>query len=298
MNGLAFTANCFGLRWLSDLPLKSFDPAAEPDADAETAAISVTLVDTLPHREAKRTVGRAAITEDGFRFCWNEEATFDMAGGSAIAVLPGPGWTGELPPSFFSSVAGLTMAWRGLTVLHASSVVIGGKAWLVGGRAGAGKSTLVAALVDGGAAFLSDDLTVLENGFACRGRAAMRLHPGSAAQIDSLRRAEVPDDPRGKELVWPRRRALDRRWPVAGLVIAGSGDLERMAPAQAAAHVGAMQFRPQITKALPRLAKRRAALLDLARNAPVYRFPALDSFDCAARRKWREAFALIESEVG
>lgn len=45
--------------------------------------------------------------------------------------------------------------------LHASCVVIGGRALLIAGRSGSGKSDLALRLIDRGAALLSDDYTQL-----------------------------------------------------------------------------------------------------------------------------------------
>jgi hypothetical protein len=63
---------------------------------------------------------------------------------------------------------------RGLEVLHAGAVVIGGRALLLLGASGAGKTTLALALTQLGAGFLADDAVALE-------RAGERLlaHPGT-----------------------------------------------------------------------------------------------------------------------
>jgi hypothetical protein len=58
-------------------------------------------------------------------------------------------------------VFGLLMRFRGLTCLHASAVVIGGRAILFPGEEGAGKSTTAAALARRGHSVLSDDIAVL-----------------------------------------------------------------------------------------------------------------------------------------
>ena len=68
---------------------------------------------------------------------------------------------------------------RGLEVLHASGVLLGddalnGGAVLVAGPQGAGKSSLAAALVRGGATLLSDDTVALESR-----EGALWAHPGA-----------------------------------------------------------------------------------------------------------------------
>jgi hypothetical protein len=278
-------ARCFGLNWHSDIALDMFDPAA---GSKELTHVSIRQVKTLPLRIADICVGRAEIDSNGFRFAWNDEATFDMYGGNRIDCCPGPLWQGKLPDSFFSSVAGLTLAWRGILPLHASTLVIDGTAWLVAGRAGAGKSTLVAELLAGGADLLADDLSAVtaddEGIFAYRGRPAMRLHPASAAITDAAQTQTVPDDPRGKLLVWPKSRASDTRLPIGGALLLGEDAARLIAPSRAAAAFGSMLFRPRICAKLPGQVHRRQALFALAKSVPVYGFPSLQTFGSDARK--------------
>jgi serine kinase of HPr protein (carbohydrate metabolism regulator) len=49
-----------------------------------------------------------------------------------------------------------------VTTLHASCVAIGGRAILIAGRSGAGKSDLALRLIDRGAELVSDDYTIVE----------------------------------------------------------------------------------------------------------------------------------------
>src|SRR5262249_11919219 len=72
---------------------------------------------------------------------------------------------------------------RGLEVLHASGVVLDGRAVLITGAAGAGKSSLAAALMRAGGLLLSDDAVALE-----LHDGALMAHAGSLAL--QLRAAE------------------------------------------------------------------------------------------------------------
>jgi hypothetical protein len=63
---------------------------------------------------------------------------------------------------------------RGLEVLHAGAVVIGGRALLLLGASGAGKTTLALALRQLGAGFLADDAVALE-----RSGERLLAHPGT-----------------------------------------------------------------------------------------------------------------------
>jgi hypothetical protein len=65
---------------------------------------------------------------------------------------------------------------RGLEVLHASGVALNGKALLIAGAAGAGKSSLAAALLRAGAQLLSDDAVALS-----LSTTGLTAYPGSVA---------------------------------------------------------------------------------------------------------------------
>lgn len=66
-------------------------------------------------------------------------------------------------------------------LVHASCVAIGGRAVLIGGRSGAGKSDLALRLIDRGAALVSDDYTEVRR---ARGRALARAPATIAGKIE------------------------------------------------------------------------------------------------------------------
>jgi hypothetical protein len=84
---------------------------------------------------------------------------------------------------------------RGLEVLHASGVVLGGRAVLVAGPPGAGKSSLAAALVRAGGQLLSDDAVALElrNGalIAHAGSTALQLRAAENQRLSAEERATL-----------------------------------------------------------------------------------------------------------
>ncbi len=270
-----------GCDWNADLPLSLFDSAPTPPVEA----IMVRRQQVLPERAVLRRIGRAAIAQNGLRFDWEDEMSFDLSD-DLIGWMAKPGWRGQLPVAFFSSLAAIALAWQGRLPLHASAVVRNDRAWLIAGSAGAGKSTLAAELVAAGNDLLGDDLTILSLApdlTAWRGRPAMRLHPESARQLPAIRPPEDPGDPRGKFLVWPAARAADRGWPVGGLLLLGGQGAKALSAPEAAAAYGSILFRPKILSALPGRAQLRAGLLELARHVPVALLPAVQGFGAADR---------------
>lgn len=277
----------FDLNWQADIPLTQFDIVAKPIGDPD---ILVECIDNLPDRIGAKPINRGMVYPDGFRFAWNDEAVFDMFDGNRIAYVPGPDWRGELPASFYSTVVGLTLAWRGLMPMHATAIEIDGKAILLAGKAGAGKSTLAAELIIAGAHLISDDLTVLDQHatyavpVALRGRQAMRLHPATAASMDTLRIEPVPEDSRGKVLAWPKMRSGRNAVEVSGLILLGS-EQGKISPFELAPMLPRLLFRPSWTKALPGLAAKKLNLLALATQIPAFALPGIGGFTADDRSR-------------
>jgi serine kinase of HPr protein (carbohydrate metabolism regulator) len=65
--------------------------------------------------------------------------------------------------------------------LHASAVAIGGRAVLIGGRSGTGKSDLALRLIDRGAVLISDDYTYVHR---VKGQALAGAPPNIAGRIE------------------------------------------------------------------------------------------------------------------
>ena len=296
-----FRARGFGLDWRADIALGQFDPIG-PSADP--ADVQVARVGQLVERSTPRKFKRGAIYPDGFRIGWDDEAMFDMFGGTRIDYCPQASWHGTLPAPFFSTVAALTLGWRGLLPLHVSAIEIGGKAILLGGAAGAGKSTLAAELLSAGAQLISDDLSVLSRPgdtslpVAFRGRQTIRLYPRTATGVAASRLESVPDDPRGKVLVWPEQRTVHDAVPVGGLILLGTS----AGPVSALELVPVLPkllFRPAWMESIPVYAQNRAALLGLARTLPACRLPRVSGFSPDDRaRRIDSALAAIARLIG
>lgn len=299
MNAPIHEAEGFGTLWQADLPLPHFD-LARPDCD--WPVIRVSRVAALIERPVLARRNRGTVHADGFRFVWGDEVTFDFKAPDRIFWFSGPGWRGQFPDSFFSTVAALASAWNGRLPLHASAIEWRGQGVLLAGKAGSGKSTLAAELLGQGARLIGDDLTVLSpvgiRFTVLPGRPAMRLHPASAAGLAKLSCEEVPEDPRGKWLVRPQARCDLPGVPLAAVILIG-GNRGLLSPAQALRLLPPHQFRPRWSEVLPGHGQRRAWLLSLASTVPVAGLAPLERFDTASQAaRLASASALLDELTG
>lgn len=197
-------AQAFGLIWDSDIALDRFSAFGDSTTVAD---VVVRRASSLRPRDAHIEKQMGFICSDGARVRWLDEVTFDIYDGNRIDYLPGPGWRGFLPIAFYSTIAAFVSAMRGALPFHGCTVAVDGKALLICGVGGAGKSTLAAAMVAQGADFIADDLSIVtwDDERSCfvvqPGRPTVRLYPETAAWLDSAPRRVDPEDPRGKYMV-------------------------------------------------------------------------------------------------
>ena len=309
---LPYRGSAFGLDWRSDIPLAGFDSGLDsglaPGLAGTAPDIDVYRIDALNDRPGGRAVNRGFVYDDGIRLGWGDEVAFDMTRGDRIGYLPGPRWTGALPATFYSTVAALTAAWRGLLPLHACAVELDGRAVLIAGAGGAGKSTLTAGLLASGARFVADDLVVVRVGegrvagrnIVTRGRPTIRLHPDTASALDTIHAWPVPGDPRGKWLARPRARSNAFELNLSAILILGDGIAEGAAPAQGAVlRLFPHLFRRAWIDALPMRGDLMRDLLRLSVRVPVLGYPAQDGVTPACRqRRAAAAIGLVRDRLG
>ena len=291
----AYLAAAFGLRWLSDIPLVHFQPARFDEGESD---IRVARAPAPASREPRAKVRRGQVYADGTRFPWEREVLFDTYAGQRVDYAPGPDWRGALPSAFYGTVAAHLLAWRGILPLHACAIEIGGKAVLIAGAGGAGKSSLMAGLLDLGAPLVSDDLTALAIGDridVLPGRTTIRLGEDVARWTAGERREPPSPATRGKHVIRPALRTGAERLPLAGMLSLG-GASDAAQPVERGPAFAAHLFRPAWLAALPGHRARQQGLLTLAARVPVIGFPAVERAGREAHReRARAALALGET---
>lgn len=160
--------------------------------------LSVDFAEQIGYLLWARDFARVLISPDGLELLCEPDPTND-------------GWASILSAQALPLAATI----RGLEVLHASGVVLDGRAVLITGPPGAGKSSLAAALVRAGGRLLSDDAVALQlsgdsliahagsvvlqlrakedERLSARGRAALGHTMGSSWGKQRYVSADVPD---------------------------------------------------------------------------------------------------------
>ncbi len=266
--------NGYGLRLASQLPV----PGAVADAGDAPPEIMIALEPPAP-TEAGPVY---APTPDGLQFICSGVGTYRISA-DAIAVVPDP----DAAPG---SVSGMPVAtalpallWlRGRLVLHAAAARLpGGGAVAIAGGTGSGKSTVLAQLVDAGAALVGDDTIAFD---ADTGRCASGLAGGwFAGAGDDGRRTFVEATP---------GRACASAAIGAILVLdardAGDGSVVRLDPVAAVTHLLASLHRPRVPALLGRAGDTLHHATLLAGQIPLYSW---------RRRKGSAILTLAEFEM-
>lgn len=164
---------------------------------------------------------------------------------------------------------------RGRLPLHAAAVVVEGRAVLIAGASGRGKSTLAAALMRAGGQVIADDMV---SPMVTGGRVvAAPVLPRLRLMADAARHFGLtgPVAPDGKILVKPDADPLPDPVPVAALLLLDDRCDGPVRLSRLAALAAVPAIRGQITgtaATLPlydRTAALSTAMLDLARHMPV-----------------------------
>lgn len=178
------------------------------------------------------------ITAQQLTFVIADVGHFRITRGARVDVWPADG---VAPRDVLAYVTGgcigAALLQRGAHLFHASSVVIGGKAFLVCGRSGAGKSTTVAHLAARGAATIGDDISTLDWSrggalpWVLSGLPTTRLAPSALA---ALGREEAEGTPcaQGKRWVKAGPAFVNGSFPLAGIIALSARNVDAVSARQ------------------------------------------------------------------
>ena len=220
-------------------------------------------------------------------FWSDEQVLLQLAGSSRASVDASAGtatlwsrrrWPAALMVHPFLSVPALAWGWwGGGETIHGGAVLGASGAWVIMGKKGRGKTTLLAALARRGATVLSDDLSVITGGQVLRGPRCLDLRPSAAAQLG----AECAGKPRGRCRM--QLGAAPERAPLAGFVSLSWGDaaVTEVTPAE--------RLRRLTENAMVERPRRDGARFDLV---------SLPMLDVRRLRDWRSLDASVDAVIG
>lgn len=166
-----------------------------------------------------------------------EDAIFQVCRGREICVTALPKVEDRLiQQAILGTLLGILLFQRGYLVLHASAVVINGKAVVFVGEKGQGKSTTAAAFFTRGHAALADDVVVLDFGtnppLVLPGVAQLRLWPDSVVASLGADPAALPEIVTGfqKRVRCTIERFAEQPYPIHGIYVLQSGPELQITP--------------------------------------------------------------------
>jgi hypothetical protein len=176
-----FTYRVYGLTISCFFPLDGIPASGEPDVVIRRASLAHVGEPLRP--EAGGTFAGGTAMRLTVR--WPDLLAAEIRDGREVLVDAAPGWDEDtLAMYVLGQGLALILQQRGLLVLHASCVDLGGRAVAIAGYSGAGKSTTAAALVRHGHALLCDDVTpVRPDHSVVPGVDRLKLWPGAAAAL-------------------------------------------------------------------------------------------------------------------
>ncbi len=176
--------------------------------------------------------------------------------------------------------------WLGRQVFHAGAVDFGGRAWVLMGDKGMGKSTLVADLSLRGFEVFADDLVVVDSGRIQSGPAFVDLRPDAARALGVGRDLGVLGSRPRSRLDVPL--ASHQSLPLGGWVTLTWGDRVALNPVP-------------LEQRLPVLLRNQAILLPPDNPRALLQFLAVPMFVLTRPRQWErqgDVASLLSSTLG
>ena len=179
-----------------------------------------------PHPPNPRGYSYATLDSGEIHVSWSELFDFVVSSdGARIDVYAEPArGTEPVYTYLISQVISVALLQQGIESLHASAVAIDGKAIVLVGDSGFGKSTLTAALLQRGALLVTDDLLVLEERDGAYdvapGACRLKLDPATAAML-GINWPGVPMADGSGKLVYllPESKCARAPLPLAAIVL-------------------------------------------------------------------------------
>lgn len=279
-----FHYRVYGLGIRSEVPIDGVPIEGLPPAGAGPADLDLRLGDItpLPHE-----IDSSWLDEDHVRITRDERAiVFEYRDGTRFRIEPGlitTSWTTsaeDMATYLLGPVLAFALRMRGMLVLHASAVAIGGGALLFTGAAGAGKSTTAAAWLARGASLITDDVAAIEGKAVLPGYARVRLWDDSAAALYGSAEALPLLTP-----TWTKRYApapmVEGPVPLRAIVILAGREREsRMRTLQGHEAVMAVLARTSVPHLIgdEHRPHELARIVELVANVPVIELIARDDF--------------------
>jgi len=290
-----------GITVTSQIELPEWRPFLLPECAAVTD-VRILLKSKDEHFPADRE-NLPCVTAEEFCFFAPEAGHYKIRNGAEISVFPVPG-TGlrELRLFLLGTAWGVLCYQRGLLVVHAGSVAIGGAAVLFCGEAGIGKSTLTGCLALRGHDLVSDDLCRL----ALSPEGTPVVYPASgqlrlwrdALELVGLSENGLERDHfRFDKYIAPWRVDIQKSpLPLGGIYLLGWGDmkLRRLSGMRAVnSFIRAATYRGKILEQMGRTAAYWQACLELLQGVPVWEITrpknlaALDEMADLLEKQWQ-----------
>jgi hypothetical protein len=213
---MPYGCSIYGLEVLANRPIPTVphSPVTTADLRVSFGILPDWLASLEPHEI--ETTYTADYTDDNgnpafvfaklhdgefYRFRYADETEFvvDRAGREVWTTWPAPLTLEDNATYLLGPVMGFVLLLRGLVCLHASAIVVDGKAIALIGPAGSGKSTTAAAFAARGFSVLAEDVVTLDDrgeSFLVRpAYPCIRLWPASVATLYGSRSALPPLTP-------------------------------------------------------------------------------------------------------
>ena len=149
----------FGLRIASALPLRNLATLLDTSGADADVNIHITAPEEIPDREGRPQFD---VDGNGVTLTMHGTARYRVEAGQRVTVTPHHSASERKIVLFLlGSVIGIICHQRRLMPLHASAILVNGRAIAFCGHSGIGKSTLVSHLAARGHAMLCDDVCVV-----------------------------------------------------------------------------------------------------------------------------------------